>query len=108
MNDYWTQLFTSFEAMMDMFGDEQGKAELQARIKALEDWLSDEYNPLTLQEIETRMFQNMDLLSGFAVNGEMITQMEINEKLSEIKVWLTRKLYQYLPNIRFTQQIRME
>lgn len=108
LNDYWTQLFSSFKSMMSLFDDKENMAELDKRIKEIEEWLSDEYNPLTLSEAEVRMFQNMDLLSGFEVNGKLVTQMEINDKLGQIKRWLTELLYEYLPYIRFTQQMRTE
>jgi hypothetical protein len=60
---------------------------------------------MTLSEIETRMFQNLDLLSGFEVNGNIITQMEINERLEVIKDWLQQLLYHYLDDIRLTKVI---
>jgi hypothetical protein len=63
---------------------------------------------MTLEEAEMRMFQNMDLLSGFDVNGEFITQMEINKRLEEIKSWLNERFYSILPNIRFSSPIRIE
>ena len=103
MSGYWTALFNTFKSLLV----DEDVEELEGMIKEIEVWLSDEYNPMTLQEMEIRMFQNMDLLSGFEVNGNIITQMEINEKLEKIKGWLTQKLYEYLPYIRFTTQIRM-
>jgi len=108
MNDYWTQLFTSFKSLMRLFGDEENLEELEKRIKDIEDWLSDEYNPMTLQEAEVLMFQNMDLLSGFIVSGQMITQQDINSRLNEIKQYLNELIYDYLPHIRFTQQMQTE
>jgi len=108
MNDYFSQLFSSFKSMMTLFDDQYNLKELEARIKDIEDWLSDEYNPLTLSEVETRMFQNFDLLSGFEVNGVLITQMDINDRLNKIKSWLTELLYEYLPHIRFTQVMRTD
>jgi len=108
MNDYWTQLFTSFKSLMRLFGDEENLEELEKRIKDIEDWLSDEYNPMTLQEAEVLMFQNMDLLSGFIVSGQMITQQDINSRLNKIKQYLNELIYDYLPHIRFTQQMQTE
>lgn len=106
--DYYTQLFSSFKSLMVMFGDSENIGVLTKAIKDIEGWLSDEYNPMTLAEAETRMFQNMDLLSGFEVNGIMITQQEIYTRLNEIKSWLNSLLYDYMPMIRFTQQIKVE
>jgi hypothetical protein len=45
--------------------DDEDRAELEKMIKDVEDWLSDDLNPMTLDEAEMRMFQNMDLLSYF-------------------------------------------
>lgn len=108
MNDYWTQLFSSFKSLISFFGDEDNLAELDNKIKYIEQWISDDYNPMSIAEAEVRMFQNMDLLSGFEVNGNLITQMEINHRLNDIKAWLTELLYEYLPHIRFTAQFRTE
>jgi len=104
MPSYYGTLFASFRALLDTQHIEQ----LDAQIKEVEKWLSDDLNKMTLDEVEMRMFQNMDLLSGFEVNGQMITQMEINQKLEEIKTWLTQLLYVYLPYIRFTQAVKMD
>ena len=104
MSGYYTALFTTFKSLLS----EEHIQELDEKIKEIEDWLSDELNPMTLQEAELRMFNNMDLLSGFEVNNVLITQMEINERLEEIKGWLTQLLYMYLPNIRFTTPLRIE
>ena len=104
MPNYYGALFSSFKALLN----EEHSAELDQKIKKIEEWLSDEYNPMTLSEAETRMFQNMDLLSGFLVDGVLITQMEINQKLEEIKDWLQMLLYMYQPHIRFTQTIRID
>jgi len=104
MPNYYGALFSSFKALLN----EEHNAELNNKIKEIEEWLSDEYNPMTLSEAETRMFQNMDLLSGFQVNGKMITQMEINQKLEEIKDWLQNLLFLYQPHIRFSQTIRID
>lgn len=104
MPSYYTALFSSFRALLD----EEHIKELDKKIKEVEVWLSDDLNPMTLDEAEMRMFQNMDLLSGFEVRGQMITQMEINQRLEEIKTWLTQLLYMYLPYIRFTTPVRME
>ena len=93
---------------MSLFDDKDNLNELQTRIKDIEDWLSDEYNPMSMAEAEVRMFQNWDLNSGFQVNGVMITQMQINDKLGKIKTWLTELLYEYLPYIRFTAPMRTD
>lgn len=102
MNTYYSQLFASFKALLD----DDDRQILEAQIKDIEAWLSDEYNQITLHEAELRMFNNMDLLSGFQVNGVLITQMEIQERLEEVKSWLNGKLYEIMPYIRFTQQLR--
>jgi ABC-type lipoprotein export system ATPase subunit len=96
--NYYTTLFNVFRGLLD----ETDSLELEYKIKDIEGWLSDDMNQLKLQEIEIRMFQNMDLLSGFVVRGEFITQFEINQKLEAIKQWLIMMLYQYLQYIRFT------
>lgn len=63
---------------------------------------------MTLPEAEVLMFQNMDLYSGFEVNGQMITQQEINQRLQQVKTWLQQLLYgKYMPQIRFTQAIKI-
>ena len=103
MSGYYGALFGSFKALLV----QQDIELLDQMIKSVEERLSDEFNVMELSEIEMRMFNNMDLLSGFEVNGVMITQMEINQLLEEIKSWLNQKLYEYLPHIRFTTQIQM-
>ena len=104
MSGYYSALFNTFKSLLGDADVEQ----LDAMIKEVEEKLSDKYNSLTLAEAELRMFNNMDLLSGFEVGGKMITQMEINQWLEEIKSWLTQRLYAYLPHIRFTTPIRMD
>ncbi len=104
MPSYYGTLFASFKALID----KEHIDELDKQIKEIEVWLSDDLNQMTLDEVEMRMFQNMDLLSGFEVKGQMITQMEINQRLEQIKTWLTQLLYIYLPYIRFTQAVRMD
>lgn len=101
---YYSTMFGMFRGLM---GDEH-VAELNARVKAIEDWMSDDFNKMTLSEMEIRMFQNLDWLSGFEVNGEFISQREINTKLEEIKDWLQQMLYAYMPHIRFTVPLRVE
>jgi len=104
MPNYYTTLFATFKSLL---GDVH-QQELDKKIKEIENWLSDDLNKMTLSEVELRMFNNMDLLSGFEVNGKMITQMEINQRLEDIKSWLMQLLYLYLPYIRFTAPVRME
>lgn len=101
MNTYYTTLFNAFHSLLQ----DEDNQQLDEMIKHVEEWLSDDLNQMKLFEIEMRMYNNMDLLSGFQVNNVLITQMEINEKLEEIKGWLTQKLYEYLPYIRFTSQV---
>src|SRR4030042_2258845 len=96
VSGYFSQLFLSMRPLLD----EDENAELDARIKQIEDWLSDKYNQLKLYEIEMRMFQNMDLRSGFEVNGILITQIEINDKLEQIKQWLQAILYDKMKYVR--------
>jgi len=105
MSNYWTTLFLSFRQFLSMF-DEEEVNELDKKIKEVEAFLSDKLNPMTLSEAEMRMFNNMDLLSGFLVNGVIVTQYEINQKLEKIKVWLTGLLYSYTQHVRFTTSIR--
>lgn len=105
MNDYWTTLFNTARGLLD----EKDIKMLDMAIMQLEQWLSDDFNTMTLEEAEVLMFQNMDLKSGFEVNGEMITQQEILRRLQQIKNWLQRVLYsKYLPQIRFTQRVPLE
>lgn len=104
MSGYYTALFNTFKSLLI----EEDIQQLDAMIVAVEERLSDDYNQMTLQEAELRMFNNMDLLSGFEVGGKMVTQMEINQWLEEIKSWLTQRLYAYLPHIRFTTPVKME
>lgn len=98
---YYTMLFLSFESLLV----DEDIYRLRLMKKDIEDWLSDDINKLSLNEIEIRMYNNMDLNSGFQVNGIMITQMQINERLNQVKNWCTQKLYQYLRYIRFTAPI---
>lgn len=104
---YYTTLFNAFKSLISMFSEEDYN-ELLARIAEVEKFISDDLNPLSLQEAEMRMYNNLDLLSGFQVNGQLITQYEINAKLEEIKTWLNQLLYEYLPHIRFTTQVRVD
>jgi len=101
---YYSTLFNMFRGLLAP----QHIQELNARVKEIEIWLSDDFNKMTLHEAEVRMFQNMDLLSGFEVNGQLISQMEINTRLEEIKNWLQGLLYAYMEHIRFTVALRVE
>ena len=104
MSDYWTALFNTFKGLLM----EDDTKILDTAIKEIEEWLSDEFNPMTLDEAEVLMFQNMDLYSGFEVEGQMITQQEINQKLQAVKTWLQQLLYgKYMPNIRFTVPLKI-
>jgi len=103
MNSYYTTLFSAFKSLLT----DEDNAQLDEMVAEIERWLSDDLNKMKLFEIEMRMFNNLDLLSGFQVSGVLITQMEINERLEEIKMWLTQKLYEYLPYIRFTSQVML-
>ena len=102
MPQYYTNLFNSFRSLMYMMGDEENFKELNKRIADVEAWISDDYNKITLQEAELRMWNNMDLLSGFQVNGVLITQMEINFRLEEIKQWLLSLSFEYMQYVRWT------
>ena len=102
--NYYGILFSAFKALLIQTHID----ELNVKIEGFEEWMSDDLNTLKLSEIEIRMFNNLDLLSGFQVGADFRTQMEINQKLEEIKSWLTQLLYVYLPNIRFTQPIRFD
>jgi len=108
MSQYYSTLFTAFKNLMLMMNDEDNFNELDKKMKDVEKWLSDEFNPMTLSEAEMRMWNNMDLLSGFEVNGQMITQMEINQRLEEIKQWLISIHFEYMRYIRWTAQIKMD
>lgn len=108
MSQYYTNLFTSFKSLMILMGDERNYNLLNKKIKDIENWLSDPLNPITLEEAELRMWNNMDLLSGFEVNGVLITQMEINSKLEEIKNWLIQLSFEYMSHIRWTIPLKME
>ena len=101
---YYSTLFATFKSLLT----EEHALVLQYQIDDVEGWLSDDLNKMNLQEAELRMYNNLDLLSGFQVRGEFLTQMMINEKLEKIKGWLTSLLYQYLKEIRFTTPIRMD
>lgn len=104
MSTYYTTLFTTFRSLLT----EDDSIVLDYHIKNIEGWLSDDLNKMTLQEAELRMYNNMDLLSGFLVRGSMITQMEIQQKLEEVKTWLTQRLYTYMYHIRFTQNVTID
>jgi hypothetical protein len=108
MSQYYTNLFSSFKSMMLIMGDEENYKELDKRVKWIEKWISDEFNPLLLEEAELRMWNNWDLLSGFEVNGQLITQMDINSKLEEIKQWLVQLSFEYMGYIRWTQVLRVD
>lgn len=95
---YYSQLFITFKSLLDIDDSQR----LDNMIKDIETWLSDTLNEISLQEAETRMYANMDLLAGFEVNGVIITQSEILSRLEQIRMWLTQKLYEYLRYIRFT------
>lgn len=104
LQNYYSTLFITFKALLtveDIF-------RLNKMIKDLEDYISDDLNPLTLREAEVRMYNSNDLLAGFMVRGIIITQLDIQEKLEDIKLWLTEKLFEYMPNIRFTMPIQVE
>lgn len=103
MANYYTQLITTFRSLLN----DEDEARMLHILKEIEDWLSDDLNKITLQEAEYLMYNNNDLKSGFEVNGKMITQLEINQRLQELKNWLMYKLYEYLPSIRFTQQVQI-
>jgi hypothetical protein len=106
MSQYYMNLFTSFKSLMMIMGDEENFNKLDKMIKDVEKWLSDDLNPLTLPEIELRMWNNMDLLSGFDVRGTFITQMEINSRLEMIKQYLIQLHFEYSRFIRWTIPMR--
>jgi hypothetical protein len=106
MSQYYTNLFTAFKSLMMIMGDEDNFKQLEKMVKDVENWISDDLNPLTLAEAELRMWNNMDLLSGFEVNGQMITQMEINSKLEKIKQFLIQLHFEYSRFIRWTIALR--
>ena len=101
---YYTTLFETFKALLN----EEHTEELNKQIKQVEEMLSDDFNKITLHEAELRMYQNMDLLSGFEVNGVLITQLEIQNKLEEIKKWLLSLLFAYMPYVRYTQPLKLQ
>ena len=108
MNDYYSQLFNTFKQMFEMFGGEEDKKYLDAMIKTFEEYVSDDLNPMTLEECELRMFQNMDLLSGLQVRGAFITQQDMNTMLNNIKSWLNNKLWEYMTMVRFTTPMKID
>lgn len=108
MNDYYSQLFNTFKQMFEMFGGEEDKKYLDAMIKTFEEYVSDDLNPMTLEECELRMFQNMDLLSGLQVRGAFITQQDMLSMLNNIKSWLNNKLWEYMTFVRFTQSMKVD
>ena len=108
MNDYYSQLFNTFKQMFEMFGGEEDKKYLEAMIKAFEEYVSDDLNPMTLEECELRMFQNMDLLSGLQVRGTFITQQDMLTMLNNIKSWLNNKLWEYMTMVRFTTPMKID
>lgn len=101
---YYSTLFNMFRGLLA----EEHVQELNAMVKEIEDWMSDDFNNMTLQEMEILMFQNLDWNSGFEVNGVFITQKEINTRLEKIKDYLQQQLYVYIEYIRFTQQLSVE
>ena len=101
---YYSMLFQTFRMLLVT----EDRDKLNHMILEVEDWISDRYNRLTLAEAEIRMWNNMDLSSGFQVDGVLITQQEIYQRLDLIKNWLRGLLGEYLPYIRFTQQIRVD
>lgn len=103
MPTYYSTLFSTFKSLLV----QEHLDELDRKIKEVENWMSDDLNPMTLNEAEIRMWQNMDLYSGFERGGEMITQMDINAKLEEIKSWLEQLFWMYFPHIRFTVPIKI-
>lgn len=106
MSQYYTNLFTAFKSLMMIMGDEENFKQLEKMIKDVEKWISDDLNQLTLAEAEIRMWNNMDLLSGFQVRGVLITQMEINSRLEMIKQYLIQMHFEYSRFIRWTQPLR--
>lgn len=104
MSTYYSTLFLTFKSLL-VFEDIQ---RLNHMVKDIEKWLCDDFNKITLKEIELRMYNNMDLNSYFLVNGEEIRQLHINSRLEDIKQWLTQKLYLYLRFIRFTAPIEVQ
>lgn len=100
---YYSTLFITFQSLLNM----EDVMRLQKMIMDFEESMTDDLNRLTLQEMEIRMYNNMDLNSGFQVNGVLVSQMEINNKLNEIKIWLTQKLFEYMKRIRFTTTVDM-
>lgn len=101
MSTYYSTLFATFKALLN----NEDILRLTFWVDCFEDWLSDDLNDLRLHEIELRMYNNMDLNSGFLVNGVLITQLDIIKRLEDIKLWLTGRLYVYMGHIRFTSRL---
>ncbi len=81
--------------------------ELQSKMDRLE---NQEYQLLfrltplmPLKQIETYMDNNMDLKSFFKEHGRLVTQMELNSELDQIKVWVYQEAVEMMPYIRFTK-----
>ena len=51
---YYSTLFNMFRGLLA----EEHVQELNAMVKEIEDWMSDDFNNMTLQEMEILMFQN--------------------------------------------------
>lgn len=104
---YYTTLFEMFKNLFFEMEDVVAYFDLLKDIREFEDYISDDLNPMTLAEAELRMFQNMDLLSGFEVRGDLITQMQINQRLEFMRKKLMQYLLQSMSEVRFLTPIRL-
>ncbi len=103
MATYYSTLILTFKSLLIV----EDVLRVDHMVNDIELWLSDDLNKLSLKEIEMRMYNNMDLYSYFLVDGEPITQEMINDRLQDVKQWLTQRLYMYLRHIRFTTPIQV-
>ena len=102
---HYTTLFDACKMLLD----EEDIARLDYAVFCIEQWLSDDLNKIALDEAELYMFQNLDLYSGFQVNGIIITQQIIIKRLSDIKRWLYQTIqFDYFPRVRLTQSLPLE
>lgn len=113
MPHYWSNLFLALRSILNddqmtelkkmvtdvtfMCGTKTNKKEVNGEIQV-------EVIPLmSLYEIETYLFNSWNLKSYFLVNGQKISQFEIEKKLFDIKQWCYYRLFEIQSQILFTK-----
>lgn len=107
---YWSNLFIAMQHLLS----EEDMTELKHKIADVERMCGSKIErkrngskkilpQMSLYEIEIYLFNSFNLKSYFLVDGEKVTQFEIERKLFEIKEWCFDKVNTISRDILFTK-----